>query len=83
MTDLNSAADLDSLTDLNSATDLGSVKGLVSSTPLGGLGLMSAAQPVGVTGMNIGSLFALVLGAMAAASATLFAAGRRIRLAKK
>ncbi|MFF5204954.1 chaplin family protein, partial [Streptosporangium sp. NPDC000396] len=68
---------------LSSATDL------VSSTPVGetlpvrDLGLMSAAQPVGVTGMNSGSLFALLLGAMAAASATLFVTARRIRFAKK
>ncbi|GAA4234370.1 hypothetical protein FHR32_002974 [Streptosporangium album] len=65
------------------------VTGLVSSTPLGGalpvsgLGLMSAAQPVGVTGMNSGSLAALLLGALAAASATLFVATRRLRFGKK
>ncbi|MFD0884754.1 hypothetical protein ACFQ08_09365 [Streptosporangium algeriense] len=47
------------------------------------IGLMSAAQPIGVTGMNSGSLFALLLGAMAAASATLFVTARRIRFAKK
>ncbi|MEV7008409.1 chaplin family protein [Streptosporangium sp. NPDC051022] len=72
--------------------------GLLSSTPAGGalpakgglpvdtslpVGLMSAAQPIGVTGMNSGSLFALLLGAMAAASATLFVTARRIRFAKK
>ncbi|MEV0590289.1 chaplin family protein [Nonomuraea cavernae] len=66
---------------------------LVSSTPVGGavtsaagalpIGLMSAAQPIGVTGMNNGSLFALVLGGMFAASATLFAATRRFRLGRK
>jgi hypothetical protein len=44
---------------------------------------MSAAQPVGMTGMNSGSLLALVLGAMAAASATLFATTRRLRLGRK
>ncbi|MEV8638291.1 chaplin family protein [Streptosporangium sp. NPDC051023] len=62
------------------------------SLPVGGdlpvsgalpVGLMSAAQPVGVTGMNAGSLLALVLGAMAAASATLFVTARRIRFAKR
>ncbi len=56
------------------------------SLPVGGalpVGLMSAAQPVGVTGMNSGSLLALVLGALAAASATLFVTARRIRFAKK
>ncbi|MFF4989688.1 chaplin family protein [Streptosporangium saharense] len=47
------------------------------------VGLMSAAQPVGVTGMNSGSLFSLLLGAMAAASAALFVTARRIRFAKK
>ncbi|GGO61786.1 chaplin family protein [Nonomuraea cavernae] len=66
---------------------------LVSSTPVGGavtsaagalpIGLMSAAQPIGVTGMNNGSLLALVLGGMFAASATLFAATRRFRLGRK
>ncbi|MET8332837.1 chaplin family protein [Streptosporangium canum] len=62
---------------------------LVSSTPLGGalpvgdLGLMSAAQPAGVTGMNPGSLVALLAGVMAAASATLFATTRRVRFGRK
>ncbi|MEV0416861.1 chaplin family protein [Streptosporangium canum] len=62
---------------------------LVSSTPLGGalpvgdLGLMSAAQPAGVTGMNPGSLAALLAGVMAAASATLFATTRRVRFGRK
>jgi hypothetical protein len=44
---------------------------------------MSAAQPIGMTGMNSGSLFALLFGAMAAASAMLFATTRRIRFGKK
>ncbi|GAA3096327.1 chaplin family protein [Streptosporangium carneum] len=60
--------------------------GLVPSTPIGNalpVGLMSAAQPIGVTGMNSGSLLALVLGAMSAASATLFVTARRIRFARK
>ncbi|MFI9552365.1 chaplin family protein [Nonomuraea endophytica] len=75
---------------------LGPVGGLASATPVGGavastagslpvgdLGLMSAAQPAGVTGMNSTSLFALVLGAMFAASTTLFATTRRLRLGRK
>ncbi|WP_433249034.1 chaplin family protein [Streptosporangium sp. CA-135522] len=72
-----------------SGSPLAPVTGLVSSTPIGGalpvgdLGLMSAAQPAGVTGMNSGSLFALLFGAMAAASAALFATTRRIRFGKK
>jgi len=69
---------------------------LVASTPVGGavgsatrglptgdLGLMSAEQPAGLVGMTTGSLFALVLGGMLAASATLFAATRRFRLGRK
>jgi hypothetical protein len=44
---------------------------------------MSAARPAGVTGMNTGALFALVLGAMCAGSAVLFAATRRFRLGRK
>ncbi|MFF4772007.1 chaplin family protein [Microtetraspora fusca] len=47
--------------------------------PLGNLGLMSAEEPVGVTGMNPGSLIALALGAMFAASASMFAVVRRLR----
>ncbi|GAA2374338.1 chaplin family protein [Nonomuraea africana] len=75
---------------------LGPATQLVSSTPVGGavgsatgalpvgdLGLMSAAQPSGVTGMNSNSLLALVMGAMFAASATLFATTRRFRPGKK
>ncbi|MFD1539018.1 chaplin family protein [Nonomuraea guangzhouensis] len=61
----------------------GVVKTATGSLPTGGLGLMSASQPAGVTGMTTGSLFALVLGAMFAASATLFAATRRFRLGRK
>ncbi|GAT69246.1 peptidase [Planomonospora sphaerica] len=57
--------------------------GLNDAVPaLGGIGLMSAAQPAGVTGMTSGSLLALVVGAMAAASATLFATTRRVRFGK-
>jgi hypothetical protein len=61
----------------------GTVKSTAGGLPTGGLGLMSAAQPAGVTGMTNGSLFALVLGGMLAASATLFATTRRFRLGKK
>ncbi|TDD47042.1 chaplin [Nonomuraea terrae] len=61
--------------------------GVVTSTtrtlPVGDLGLMSAEQPAGVTGMNSGSLLALVAGAMLAASATLFASARRFRFGRK
>ncbi|MBG0814464.1 chaplin family protein [Planomonospora sp. ID82291] len=57
--------------------------GLRDAVPgLDGIGLMSAAQPAGVTGMTSGSLLALVVGAMAAASATLFATTRRVRFGK-
>ncbi|WTL69588.1 chaplin family protein [Streptosporangium sp. NBC_01495] len=63
------------------------VAGLTSTPagalPVGDLGLMSAAQPVGVTGMNIGSLVTLLIGAMAAAAATVFGTTRRIRFGKK
>lgn len=61
----------------------GAVTSAAGSLPVGGLGLMSAAQPSGVTGMNSTSLFALVLGAMFAASTTLFAATRRLRTGRK
>lgn len=80
----------------NPASALGPASSLVASTPVGGavgsatgalpvgdLGLMSAAQPSGVTGMNSNSLLALVVGAMFAASATLFATTRRVRFGKK
>ncbi|MGI5285460.1 chaplin family protein [Nonomuraea polychroma] len=79
-----------------SSSPLGSATGLVSSTPVGGavtsvtrglpvgdIGLMSAQQPAGLTGMNPSSLLALALGAMFAASATLFASARRFRLGRK
>jgi hypothetical protein len=65
------------------ATDLGSSTPVGGALPLGDVGLMSAAQPIGMTGMNSGSLFALLFGAMAAASAMLFATTRRIRFGKK
>ncbi|GAB3159947.1 chaplin family protein [Microbispora hainanensis] len=47
------------------------------------LDLMSAEQPVGLTGMNPASLLALALGAMFAASASLFAVTRRFRFGRK
>ncbi|WP_433220865.1 chaplin family protein [Microtetraspora malaysiensis] len=56
-----------------------SLGGATDVLPLGNLGLMSAEQPVGVTGMNPGSLIALALGALLAASATMFAVVRRLR----
>ncbi|GAA0397482.1 hypothetical protein Acor_74780 [Acrocarpospora corrugata] len=61
----------------------GSLGQAAGALPIGGLGLMSAAQPAGVTGMNAGSLLALLLGAMFAASATLFASTRRFRPGKR
>ncbi|WP_336213962.1 chaplin family protein [Nonomuraea sp. LPB2021202275-12-8] len=61
----------------------GAVGSATGGLPTGGLGLMSAAQPTGVVGMTTGSLFALVLGGMLAASATLFATTRRFRLGRK
>jgi hypothetical protein len=51
--------------------------------PLGSTGLMSAEQPLGVTGMNSGSLATLLVGALFAASATLFAGTRRLRFRRK
>ncbi|MEU4235122.1 chaplin [Nonomuraea sp. NPDC026600] len=86
----NAARAADSQSPLAPATSLvastpvgGVVKSATGSLPTGALGLMSASQPAGVTGMTTGSLFALVLGAMFAASATLFAATRRFRLGRK
>ncbi|WP_219467594.1 chaplin family protein [Nonomuraea rhizosphaerae] len=80
----NQAGPLDPATSLVGSTPVGgAVKSTAGGLPTGDLGLMSAAQPAGVTGMNNGSLFALVLGAMAAASATLFATTRRFRLGRK
>lgn len=71
-------------TSLVGATPVGgAVTSAAGSLPVGDLGLMSAAQPAGVTGMNSTSLFALVLGAMFAASTTLFATTRRFRLGRK
>ncbi|WP_034384173.1 chaplin family protein [Herbidospora cretacea] len=61
----------------------GSLGSAASALPVGGLGLMSAAQPDSITGMNAGSLAALLLGAMFAASATLFAGARRLRFGRR
>ncbi|GAA1264788.1 hypothetical protein Psi02_63740 [Planotetraspora silvatica] len=68
------------VTDALPVSDLGEA---TDALPLKNLGLMSAEQPVGVTGMNSGSLAALLLGAMFAASASLFAVTRRIRVGRK
>ncbi|MEV7968101.1 chaplin family protein [Sphaerisporangium sp. NPDC088356] len=61
--------------------------GIVNSTPARDLpvttGLMSAEQPLGVTGMNAGSLVALLVGGLLTASATLFAGTRRLRLRRR
>ncbi|MEV4470044.1 chaplin family protein [Nonomuraea sp. NPDC049504] len=71
-------------TDLVASTPAGStIASATRSLPIGGIGLMSAEQPAGVTGMNSGSLIALVFGGMLAASATLFASARRFRLGRK
>ncbi|MEO3874191.1 chaplin family protein [Nonomuraea sp. B12E4] len=80
----------------NSISPLQPATGLIASTPVGGavtsaadglpvsgLGLMSAEQPAGVTGMNSGSLLALVLGSMFAVSAMLFGTARRFRFGRK
>ncbi|GAA4051267.1 chaplin family protein [Nonomuraea soli] len=71
-------------TSLVQSTPVGGAVGQATGTlPVGDLGLMSAATDEGVTGMNSSSLLALVLGAMFAASATLFATTRRVRFGKK
>ncbi|MEU9888052.1 chaplin [Sphaerisporangium sp. NPDC051011] len=67
-----------------SGTPAGDIAGGRSATgtlPLAGdkIGLMSAERPLGVTGMNAGSLVALLAGALFAASATLVASTRRLR----
>ena len=75
---------LDPATSLVASTPVGgAVTSAAHSLPIGDIGLMSAAQPAGVTGMNSGSLLALLLGSMLAASATLFATARRFRLGRK
>ncbi|WP_162794680.1 chaplin family protein [Nonomuraea lactucae] len=73
----------DPATSLVSSTPVGgAVTSAARGLPVGDLGLMSAARPAGLTGMNTGALFALVLGAMCAGSAVLFAATRRFRLGR-
>ncbi|MGP4097956.1 chaplin family protein [Nonomuraea sp. KM90] len=75
---------LDPATDLVASTPAGGVvTSATRSLPVGDLGLMSAEQPAGLTGMNSGSLLALVLGSLLAASATLFASARRFRIGRK
>ncbi|WP_055482470.1 chaplin family protein [Sphaerimonospora mesophila] len=69
--------------DLTRNLPTGDLKGATDLLPLGDLNLMSAEQPVGLTGMNPASFAALVLGAMFAASASLFALTRRVRLRRK
>ncbi|GII52386.1 hypothetical protein Pth03_07750 [Planotetraspora thailandica] len=68
------------VTDTLKVDDLGKTADVL---PLDNVGLMSAEQPAGLTGMNTGSLVALLLGGMFAASATLFATTRRFRLGRK
>ncbi|MFI7627096.1 chaplin family protein [Microbispora rosea] len=63
--------------------DLGKSAGVLPLDKLSGLKLMSAEQPVGLTGMNPASFLALALGAMFAASASLFAVTRRFRFGRK
>ncbi|WP_237101254.1 chaplin family protein [Nonomuraea sp. MG754425] len=71
-------------TDLIASTPAGgAVASTTRSLPVGDIGLMSAEQPAGVTGMNTGSVLALLLGSMLAASATLFATARRFRFGRK
>ncbi|KAB8196555.1 DUF320 domain-containing protein [Nonomuraea phyllanthi] len=75
---------LEPATGLVSSTPVGgAVTSAARGLPVGGLGLMSAEQPAGVTGLNSGSLLALALGAMFAASAALFGATRRFRFGRK
>ncbi|OPG02415.1 hypothetical protein B1L11_42570 [Microbispora sp. GKU 823] len=63
--------------------DLGKSTDVLPLGKLSGLKLMSAEQPVGLTGMNPASFLALALGAMFAASASLFAVTRRFRFGRK
>ncbi|MEV0386317.1 chaplin family protein [Nonomuraea sp. NPDC050643] len=75
---------LDPATGLVASTPAGgAVNSAARSLPVGDLGLMSAEQPAGVTGMNSGSVLALLLGSLLAASATLFAGARRFRVGRK
>ncbi|MEN3533542.1 chaplin family protein [Microbispora sp. ZYX-F-249] len=63
--------------------DLSKSTGVLPLGELSSLKLMSAEQPVGLTGMNPASFLALALGAMFAASASLFAVTRRFRFGRK
>ncbi|MFC4118550.1 chaplin family protein [Nonomuraea zeae] len=75
---------LDPATSLVASTPVGgAVTSATHSLPVGNIGLMSAAQPAGVTGMNSGSVLALLLGSLLAASATLFGTARRFRFGRK
>ncbi|WP_239137702.1 chaplin family protein [Sphaerisporangium rufum] len=60
-----------------SGTPAGAV---VKSLPVGSMDLMSADRPIGLTGMNSGSVVALIVGGLFAAAAAAFSAGtRRLR----
>jgi hypothetical protein len=80
-----SGGPLDQLGGAVKGTPLGGVVNseTADNLPIGAVGLMSAEQPLGVTGMNAGSLAALLLGALLTASATLFAGTRRLRFRRK
>ncbi|MEV0827877.1 chaplin family protein [Nonomuraea rubra] len=71
-------------TDLVASTPAGgAVASATRSLPVPDVGLMSAEQPAGVTGMNAGSVLALLVGSLLAASATMFATARRFRFGRK
>ncbi|MBP2704500.1 chaplin [Microbispora sp. RL4-1S] len=72
-----------SLTDAGRSLPVADLGQATDALPLKNLGLMSAEQPTGLTGMNPGSFAALVLGAIFAASASLFAVTRRFRFGRK
>ncbi|MFC4015755.1 chaplin family protein [Nonomuraea purpurea] len=75
---------LDPATQLVASTPVGgAVNSAARGLPVGDLGLMSAEQPAGLTGMNSGSVLALLAGSLLAASATLFGAARRFRFGRK
>ncbi|MGP3958394.1 chaplin family protein [Nonomuraea sp. 3N208] len=79
-----SSSPLSPATDLIASTPVGgAVTSVTQGLPVGDIGLMSAEQPAGLTGMNASALLALALGAMFAASATLFASARRFRFARR
>ncbi|MBO3751814.1 DUF320 domain-containing protein [Streptosporangiaceae bacterium NEAU-GS5] len=62
---------------------VGSAGQLTNGLPTGGLGLVSSEESIGASGMNLGSLVALALGALCAASAVLFGTTRRFRLGRR